>query len=330
VNKAAPTPLAAIADAREVALGEIHTLILRADGTVSASGYNFYGQLGIGTSGTGTNSPAPVTVLTSGTPITALSGIVKVCAGTYFSLALDSAGRVWAWGAGSQGQLGVNDLNDRSYATRVRDPGDATGFLTGIVDIAAGDSTAYALRANGTVIGWGSGAFNSFGSGQGTLNRTVPGPIGGLPPAAAIYASAYSAFAATAWASYDSFVAENFTPQEIAAGQSAPTFDFTGTGRANLLAYLLDTDPRQPARLPATYLWREAGQLVFETDYLATAADLSLSFESSTDLVTWTPATPQSATYLDLGDKERATLRFNAGPAPDKLFLRLKGTLLNP
>jgi hypothetical protein len=78
--------------------GNGFTLALDTTGHVWAWGYNGNGELGDGTT-TSRSTPAPVDI-PAGVTITA------VAAGGSHSLALDSAGRVWAWGDNSSGQLG--------------------------------------------------------------------------------------------------------------------------------------------------------------------------------------------------------------------------------
>ncbi|MFZ9874519.1 MAG: beta strand repeat-containing protein, partial [Candidatus Methylacidiphilales bacterium] len=84
------------------------------------------------------------------------SDIVKVSAGENFALALSSAGRVYAWGANESGQTNV-----------------PAAALSGVVDILAaggagiGGGFAYARKADGSVVGWGSSA--SIGSLPGNI-----------------------------------------------------------------------------------------------------------------------------------------------------------------
>src|SRR5690606_24784382 len=89
---------------RAISGGVLHTVALRADGTVLAVGDNLGGQLG---DGTYTAREVPVVV-------TGLSGITAVDAGGYFTLALRSDGTLRAWGSNESGQLG-----DGSTATRL-------------------------------------------------------------------------------------------------------------------------------------------------------------------------------------------------------------------
>jgi alpha-tubulin suppressor-like RCC1 family protein len=75
------------------------TVAILGDGSVWSWGNNDRGQLG---NGTRTNSYTPVRVSVP-------SGVtfVKVNSGGYSSYAIDSSGRLWAWGANDEGQLGT-------------------------------------------------------------------------------------------------------------------------------------------------------------------------------------------------------------------------------
>lgn len=97
-----------------------HTLAVRADGTVSAWGYDFDGQCDV---------PA------------GLSNVVAVAAGEFFSLALKTDGTLVAWGTDDHGQC------------------DIPGGLTNAVSISAGHAHSVAVRSDGSVIAWGSDDF---------------------------------------------------------------------------------------------------------------------------------------------------------------------------
>jgi len=75
------------------------TLAILAGGSVWAWGNNQQGQLGDGTL---TSSDAPVRV-----HVPHEVTFTKVNSGGYTSFAIDSTGRLWAWGGGQNGQLGV-------------------------------------------------------------------------------------------------------------------------------------------------------------------------------------------------------------------------------
>lgn len=143
-------------------------LALTWNGTVWAWGRNNNGQVGNGTT---TDSAMPVEVLgPSGSGF--LSGIVKVVAGggDEFSLALKADGTVWSWGSNSFGQLGNGNPGVQS-STPVQVVGTGgSGFLSGVVDIAAGGNAAGALRSDGTVWTWGWNAYGQLG--DGTMNNS--------------------------------------------------------------------------------------------------------------------------------------------------------------
>ena len=97
-----------------------HELAIDTTGDVWAWGDNARGQLGIGTE---VNSNVPVAVV--GLP----AGIVDVRAGGMHSLALDSEGNVWAWGANQYGQVGNGTTLDALLPDEV---------LSGVSQISAG------------------------------------------------------------------------------------------------------------------------------------------------------------------------------------------------
>jgi YD repeat-containing protein len=111
--------------------GAGHTLALAADGTVWAWGYNGYGQLGNGTT---SDSSTPVHVCASGqsAPCSAfLTGVTAIATGSYHSLALDSSGKVWAWGYNASGQLGNGTTTDSHVPVQVSSLGAGASLGSG-------------------------------------------------------------------------------------------------------------------------------------------------------------------------------------------------------
>jgi alpha-tubulin suppressor-like RCC1 family protein len=156
-----PSPISGVSNIVSVAAGLQHTLALRADGVVWAWGDNGSGELGIGASPTSTNSPALVA---------GLSQIVAIAAGDSHSVALDSSGRVWAWGQGFDGELG--DGGSSNTATPILVPG-----ISNVIAIAAGLEHTIALTTNQIVWTWGDGTDGDLGR---TGDFTRPGPVTGL------------------------------------------------------------------------------------------------------------------------------------------------------
>jgi alpha-tubulin suppressor-like RCC1 family protein len=127
----APTPIPGVTDVVDVSAGAQHSLVLKSDGTVLAMGDNGAGQLGVGSS----NSTVAIPTLVSG-----LSNVVALAGGPNYSLAVDSAGVVWAWGEGSSGELGDSALTQSTVPVQVPGLGSSP-----VVSVAAGDQHALAL-----------------------------------------------------------------------------------------------------------------------------------------------------------------------------------------
>jgi hypothetical protein len=88
------------------------------DGTVWAWGYNYYGNLGNGTTSYPTPSPVPTQVLGEG-GVGVLSNGVAISASQPITLALKDDGTVWAWGYNSDGQLGDGTMTSRFTPVQV-------------------------------------------------------------------------------------------------------------------------------------------------------------------------------------------------------------------
>jgi alpha-tubulin suppressor-like RCC1 family protein len=85
-------------------------------------------------------------------------------------MALKSDGTVWAWGSNTQGLLGAGTTDFLAHPTPAQVPG-----LSGIVAIFAGDGVSYAVKADGTVFGWGSSFSGKLGDGTtGTPSVNTP------------------------------------------------------------------------------------------------------------------------------------------------------------
>ena len=85
----------------QISAGSVHSLALDSEGQIYAWGANYNGRLGNGDT---TSSNTPVKVDTSG--VLAGKTITQISAGDGHSLALDSEGQIYAWGANYNGQLG--------------------------------------------------------------------------------------------------------------------------------------------------------------------------------------------------------------------------------
>jgi probable HAF family extracellular repeat protein len=171
INRATPVTArladgSALANVIAVEGGYRHTLALRADGTVWASGENFNGQIGDGTK-VGKLNPVQVR-LADGSPVTA---VVAIAAGIVHSVALRSDGSVWTWGWNVSGQLGDGTTTQRLNPVQAQFPDGSP--LGGIVAVTAGNFSTVALRTDGTLWVWGDNFAGQLGDGTST-NRLNP------------------------------------------------------------------------------------------------------------------------------------------------------------
>ncbi len=116
-----------------IAAGELHSLVLTAEGKVLAYGYYLYFYSSL--MGGHVVYPAFVPV--------GLSNVVAIASGNCHSLALTAEGRVVAWGRGRPGASLPQT--------------DVPSSLSNVVAIAAGVDDSLALTAEGRVVEWGSG-----------------------------------------------------------------------------------------------------------------------------------------------------------------------------
>ena len=157
-------------DISQITAGANHTCALNTSGGVTCWGYGDFGQLG---NGAGSRQSTPVDVcVTATTPGTCdgtpLRGISQIAAGGYHTCALTTSGGVKCWGLGVDGQLGNGATPpDQRIPVDVVATGQGPGgaALSGISQIAAGDSHTCALTASEVVKCWGYGADGQLGNG---------------------------------------------------------------------------------------------------------------------------------------------------------------------
>lgn len=123
-------------------------LALTSAGTVMAWGYGAGGALGDGSTA---SSPVPVAVFTL-TNVTAIAGGGSIGGTAY---ALESNGTVWAWGVGTDGELGDGSFNSSSTPVQVQGITDATA-------IGAGELGGYAVLSTGRVMSWGDALLSKY------------------------------------------------------------------------------------------------------------------------------------------------------------------------
>ncbi|MCO4761697.1 MAG: hypothetical protein KC502_09350 [Myxococcales bacterium] len=202
-----------------------HTCALGLANKVYCWGYNFYGQLGDGTT-TKRSKPVQVkdlgdasqisagynhtcAVLASGRvscwgnnsdgqlgdgtttkrtkPVTVdgLNDVSRVGAGGYHSCAVKKNGTVWCWGRNSDGQSG----NGKTSTADVKKAKQVAG-VAGAVDIELGRYTSCALMKDGAVMCWGYNTYTAIGPNK--ADQKTPIALQGLPPMSQISHGMYT------------------------------------------------------------------------------------------------------------------------------------------
>ena len=152
-----------------------HGLALLPGGQVAGWGANEFGQV---QAGQGDFLAAPQRLQLPG------AKLVSVATGSRHSLAVNQAGKVWAWGDNSSGQLGLGHMRPVAGWAMV------TGLSSRALAVAAGTQHSVALLADGTVWVWG--ANNRGQLGRGAVNvfavESKPARVDGLADAFALAA----------------------------------------------------------------------------------------------------------------------------------------------
>jgi alpha-tubulin suppressor-like RCC1 family protein len=165
-NETEPNPiqLGTSTDWNIVSNGVVNTFAIKNNGTLWGCGNNQYGSLGVNSS---------TQFITSFQQITTSTNWIKVAPSYFFTIALKSDGTIWAWGQNDEYQLG------NSPATAQQLSPIQVGTATDWVEIASGTSrTAFAIKANGTIWGWGSNPSSIIVAGSSTYTVSTPSQVG--------------------------------------------------------------------------------------------------------------------------------------------------------
>lgn len=145
---------------KAISAGDDNGLALTTTGRLLSWGGNDAGQLGDGKT-KGRLVPGLV-------KLPAHTTVTSIAAGDNVGLAATSAGRLLAWGANGQGELGNGTTTSRSMPGPVRLPRG-----TKVVAASAGLLHVLALTAGGRVLAWGYNVAGQLGNGS-TTNSHVP------------------------------------------------------------------------------------------------------------------------------------------------------------
>ncbi len=168
-DRPAPVPVKNLNAIQQISAGWFHAVALKSDGTVWTWGDNSNGEIGNGTmSSSGVMIPFQVP---------GLANMVAVSAGDGYTAALKADGTVWTWGGNEFGQLGYDtsqapclNITFKKGCNSV--PAQVPG-LSGVVRLAARDYHTLAIKGDGSVWAWGSGANGELGNAQ-TFDQIQP------------------------------------------------------------------------------------------------------------------------------------------------------------
>jgi alpha-tubulin suppressor-like RCC1 family protein len=172
-----PVEVKGLAGVVAVAAGEASSYALLKNGTVMAWGYNYDGELGDG-SKFGPEICESIACSTKPMPVSGLSEVTAIAAGTHHALALLKNGTVMSWGSNFDGQLG-NGTETASYV-----PIEVSGVREATA-IAASAEDSLALLSNDKVLAWGVNGAGQLGNGT-FLNSDVPSEDQGIREATAV------------------------------------------------------------------------------------------------------------------------------------------------
>ncbi len=144
---------------KNVSCGDSHSIALKTNNSLWAIGNNYFGELGTGVSGTGTNQTTFVQI---GNDL----NWEKISSGDSFSLALKNDGTLWSWGKNNKYQLGDNTILNKNIPTRI-------GTDTNWIKITAAKNSGFGIKLNGTLWGWGNNTAYELGDGT-SISKRIP------------------------------------------------------------------------------------------------------------------------------------------------------------
>jgi alpha-tubulin suppressor-like RCC1 family protein len=137
----------------QVSCGYYHTIVRMTNHSLYGTGYNYFGQLGIGT----TENVSSLTVMTN----TPGDSPTQVICGGYHTVILFDDGAMYATGRNNYGQLGIGTIEDE-YVNSLTQMINETNALP--TNISCGNTYTMVLMDNDTIYGTGNNWFNQLGT----------------------------------------------------------------------------------------------------------------------------------------------------------------------
>ena len=301
-----------------IAAGASHSLALAADGKVYGWGLDSSGQLGTGFL---SNRSSPVAV--SSTGVLAGKSLVAVAAGGSHSLAIDSNGLAYAWGANSSGQIGDNGFfgaatpvalstqgavgsrpiaaiaagNSHSLAIAGRGVAPTVNLAPVSQTVTTGDTVIFTAAAHGypaptvrwqrSVSGPGGSFINISGQTSPTLTLTNVAANQNEYAYRAVFTNLEGVSNSTAATLTVQTTFLSFLASKEMPTDSPPLDDPFQTGIPNLLAYAFDLTPDTPDRTKLPTATMADGRLRISYLRWKNAPDLRYTVEASDKIGNW-------------------------------------------
>ena len=164
-----------------IACGSV-CLAIDVSGNLWVWGQSSSGALGDGSTVGTRDVPFQLTVLDGGNPVQ----FKRVASGSGFSMAVDSNGNYWGWGANPNGQLGTGSTQAIFSTVPVI-------IGTGYADVQAGLAHSVGLKTDGTIVSWGRNQRGALGIGSNDFNLVVTTPTD-ITPSGSLVKEIYTAF----------------------------------------------------------------------------------------------------------------------------------------
>ncbi len=151
-----------------ISVGEYHTCGIGSDGEGYCWGYNNYGLLGNGSTGTNSNVPKLVSQGDRSSGVT----FVSISAGSGHTCGVGSDGQGYCWEHNKSGQLGNGSTTDSNVPKLVSQGDRSSGVI--FVSISAGTGHTCAVGSDGQGYCWGGNGHGGLGNGNTGTNSNVP------------------------------------------------------------------------------------------------------------------------------------------------------------
>jgi len=157
-DKTIPTQVNTATDWESATSGGYHTIALKTDGSIWVCGRNNYGQLGFGDT-----EPRTVFIRIGSDNDWSIIAAGGIAVGEQtdggHTISIKTNGTLWGWGWNEEGQLGLNDTNNRNTPTQIGTNSDWSM-------ITCGSYHTIVLKIDGTIWGCGENEWGQLGLGN--------------------------------------------------------------------------------------------------------------------------------------------------------------------